>query len=136
LAAMLLACDWKKLGRDLPIGLVSKALSISGLFDLAPVRKTPFVQCDLRITPAHVRTASPAKWQRPRQGVFYTVVGGDESAEFLRHNRLIHQAWGPKTVPVCEELAGLNHFSVVTDLTRAGSRLNVLAQTLIGQKSG
>ena len=135
LAAMLLACDWKKLGRDLPAGLVRKALSISGLFDLAPVRKTPFVQGDLRITPAHVRMASPAKWQRPRQGVLYTVVGGDESAEFLRHNRLIHQAWGPKTVPVCEDLPGLNHFSVVTDLTRPGSRLNVLAKTLIGQKS-
>ena len=135
LAAMLLACDWKKLGRDLPVGLVRKALSISGLFDLAPVRKTPFVQGDLRITPAHVRMASPAKWQRPRQGVLYTVVGGDESAEFLRHNRLIHQAWGPKTVPVCEDLPGLNHFSVVTDLTRPGSRLNVLAKTLIGQKS-
>ena len=131
LAAMLLGCDWKKLGRDLPSGLVRKALSISGLFDLEPLRKTPFVQGDLRITPAHVRMCSPAKWQRPRQGVLYTVAGGDESPEFLRHNRLIHQAWGPKTVPVCEDLAGLNHFSIVTDLTRTGSRLHTLAQQLI-----
>ena len=131
LAAMLLACDWKKLGRDLPAGLVRKALSISGLFDLAPVRKTPFVQADLRLTAAHVRQTSPAKWQRPRKGVLYTVVGGDESPEFLRHNRLIHQAWGPKTVPVCEALPGLNHFSVVTDLTRPGTRLHALAKGLI-----
>ena len=131
LAAMLLACDWKKLGRDLPAGLVRKALSISGLFDLDPVRKTLFVQGDLKLTPAHVRMASPAKWQRPRKGVLFTVVGGDESPEFLRHNRLIHQAWGPKTVPVCEELPGLNHFSVVTDLTRPGTRLNALALALI-----
>ncbi len=134
LAAMLLACDWKKVGRDLPAGLVRKTMSISGLFDLEPVRKTPFVQGDLRITPAHVRMASPAKWQRPPKGLLYTVVGGDESAEFLRHNRLIHQAWGPKTVPVCEALPGLNHFSVVTELTRAGSRLNGLAKTLVQQK--
>jgi arylformamidase len=134
LAAMLLACDWKKVGRDLPAGLVRKTMSISGLFDLAPVRKTPFVQGDLRLTPAHVRMASPAKWQRPHKGVLYTVVGGDESAEFLCHNRLIHQAWGPKTVPVCEALPGLNHFSVVTELTRVGSRLNVLAKTLIEQQ--
>lgn len=131
LAAMLLGCNWKKVGRDLPVGMVRKTMSISGLFDLAPIRKTPFVQGDLRITPAHVRMASPAKWQRPSKGVLYSVVGGDESAEFLRHNRLIHQAWGPKTVPVCEALPGLNHFSVVTELTRAGSRLNTLAQTLI-----
>ncbi len=131
LAAMLLGCDWKKVGRDLPVGLVRKALSISGLFDLEPLRKTPFVQGDLRITPAHVRMASPAQWPRPRQGVLYTVAGGDESPEFLRHNRLIHQAWGPQTVPVCEDLAGLNHFSIVTDLTRPGTRLNALARQLI-----
>ena len=134
LAAMLLACDWKKVGRDLPAGLVRKTMSISGLFDLEPVRKTPFVQGDLRITAAQVRMASPAKWQRPPKGLLYTVVGGNESAEFLRHNRLIHQAWGPKTVPVCEALPGLNHFSVVTALTQAGSRLNELAKTLVQQK--
>ena len=131
LAAMLLGCDWKKVGRDLPVGLVHKALSISGLFDLEPMRKTPFLQGDLRLTPAQVRMASPAKWQRPRKGVLYAVAGGDESAEFLRHIRLIHQAWGPKTVPVCEALPGLNHFSIVTDLTRTGTRLNGLAKALI-----
>jgi arylformamidase len=131
LAAMLLGCHWKQVGRDLPSELVRKALSISGLFDLEPIRKTPFVQGDLRITPAHVRMASPAKWPRPNQGVLYTVAGGDESPEFLRHNRLIHQAWGPKTVPVCEDLPGLNHFSIVTDLTRPGTRLHALAQQLI-----
>ena len=131
LSAMLLGCDWKDVGSDLPVHLVRKALSISGLYDLEPVRKTPFVQGDLRITPAQVRLASPAKWPRPRKGVLYTVAGGDESAEFLRHNRLIHQAWGPKTVPVCEDLPGLNHFSIVTDLTRQGSRLHALAARLI-----
>jgi arylformamidase len=131
LAAMLLGCDWKKVGRDLPADLVSKALSISGLFDLEPMRKTPFLQGDLRLTPAQVRMASPAKWQRPRKGVLYAVAGGDESAEFLRHIRLIHQAWGPKTVPVCEALPGLNHFSIVTDLTRPGTRLNALAKALM-----
>ncbi len=115
----------------MPAGLVRKALSISGLFDLAPIRQTPFLQGDLRLTPAHVRWCSPAKWPRPRQGVLYTVAGGDESPEFLRHNRLIQQAWGPKTVPVCEDLAGLNHFSIVTDLTRPGTRLHALAQQLI-----
>ena len=131
LVAMLLACEWKKVGSDLPQGLVRKALSISGLFDLEPVRQTPFVQGDLRLTPQQVRKASPALWSRPRQGVLYTVVGGDESAEFLRHNQLIRQAWGAQTVPVCEALPGLNHFSVVTDLTRPGSRLHQLCQQLI-----
>ena len=131
LAAMLLGCNWLQVGRDLPSGLVRKALSISGLFDLEPIRKTPFVQGDLRITPAHVRMASPARWRRPSQGMLYTVAGGDESPEFLRHNRLIHQAWGPQSVPVCEALPGLNHFSILADLTRPGTRLHALAAQLI-----
>jgi len=134
LATMLLGCDWPQVGHDLPSGLLRKALSISGLFDLEPIRKTPFLQGDLRLTPAQVRKASPAKWKRPTQGVLYAVAGGDESAEFLRHIRLIHQAWGPQTVPVCEALPGLNHFSIVTDMTRAGTRLNGLAKALIHQR--
>jgi len=131
LAAMMLACRWKMLGKDLPVDLTRKAMSISGLFDLEPVRKTPFVQADLRLTPAQVAQASPARWPAPRGRVFYTVVGGDESPEFLRHNRLIRQAWGAGTVPVCEALSGLNHFSVVTALTEPGHRLHALAAQLI-----
>ena len=131
LAAMMLACDWKKVGKDLPKDLVRKAMSISGLFDLEPVRKTPFVQVDLKLTPRQVQLASPALWRAPRQRVLYTVVGADESPEFLRHNRLIRQAWGEGVVPVCEELSGLNHFSVVSALTDPGHRLHALAAQLI-----
>ncbi len=131
LAAMMLACRWKALGADLPADLVRKALSISGLFDLEPVRKTPFVQGDLRLTPAQVRRASPALWAAPKRRVLYTVVGGDESPEFLRHNELIRKAWGARAVPVCEALPGLNHFSVVSALTNPAHRLNQLARQLI-----
>jgi len=70
-------------------------------------------------------------WPRPRKGVLYTVAGADESPEFLRHNRLIHQTWGPLTVPICEDLAGLNHFSIMTDLTKKGTRLNALTKALL-----
>lgn len=131
LAAMLLGCHWKQVGADLPSDLVRKAMSISGLYDLEPIRKTPFVQGDLRITPAQVKKASPALWPAPRGRVLYTVVGGDESPEFLRHNELIHQFWGGRVVPVCEALPGLNHFSVVTALTEPGHRLHALARQLI-----
>lgn len=131
LAAMLLACDWKKIDPSIPAHWIQKALSISGLYDLTPLRKTPFLQTSLKLTAQHARMASPALWPRPKKGVLYTVAGGDESSEFLRHNRLIHQTWGPKTVPVCEDLAGLNHFSIVTDLTKKGTRLSALMKQLL-----
>jgi len=131
LAAMLLGCDWKQVDPGIPAHWLQKALSISGLYDLTPLRKTPFLQDSLKLTPKHARMASPALWPRPKKGVLFTVAGGDESAEFLRHNRLIHQTWGPKTVPVCEDLAGLNHFSIVTDLTKKGTRLSALMKQLL-----
>jgi arylformamidase len=130
LAAMMLACDWSSLGADLPPHLVRQAVSISGLFDLAPIQQTPFLQSSLQLTDAHVRQASPAHWAAPRvadgRGQLIAVVGGDESPEFLRQNALIQHAWGPEVVPVCESLPGLNHFSVLEAMTQTGHRLHGL----------
>jgi arylformamidase len=131
LAAMMLACVWKAYAADLPADLVKNALSISGLYDLEPLRHAPNVKDSLKLTPAQVRKASPALLPAPRQGTLYSVAGGIESAEFLRHNRLIQQAWGNKTVPVCEELPGLHHFSVMDALLDPKHRLHQLAQQLI-----
>jgi arylformamidase len=44
---------------------------------------------------------------------------------------LIHQTWGPHTVPVCEDLVGLNHFSIVMDLAKKGTRLNALMKAML-----
>ena len=131
LAAMLLACRWKMLGDDLPQRVVKAAVSISGLFDLEPVRLTPFLQADLRLTPPQVRRLSPAFFARPR-GPVHALVGGDESAEFIRQNQLIRDQWGPSSVPVCEALPGLNHFSVLQDLVDPEGRAHSLTRGLLG----
>ena len=65
LAAMLLATDWKKVNPTLPVHLSRKAISISGLYDLEPIRKAPFIQASLHLTPKQVRQASPAQWRWP-----------------------------------------------------------------------
>ncbi len=131
LAAMLLACQWDAYAKDLPADLVKNALSVSGLYDLEPVMHTPFLKDSLRLTPEQVRIASPAWMPRPRQGKLYTLVGADESAEFVRHNRLIQTAWGKTTVPVCETIPQRNHFSVLEDLAAPWSRLHKLASDLV-----
>ena len=131
LAAMLLATDWAAHAPDLPSGLVRNALSVSGLYDLEPIRLTPFLK-DLNLTPEQVRQASPALLPRPPQGTLCSVAGGDESGEFLRQNQLIRQAWGLDTVPVCESLPGLNHFSILEALTEPSHRLHRLALELLG----
>jgi arylformamidase len=130
LAAMMLSCAWQAVARDLPASLVRGALSISGLYDLEPVRQTPFLRDDLRLTPASARKLSPARFPAPDHGVLYATVGGNESDEFRRQNRLIRDAWGAKAVPVCEEIPGKNHFDVLHDLADPAGRLHRLALDL------
>ncbi|MEW6707335.1 MAG: alpha/beta hydrolase [Pseudomonadota bacterium] len=128
LAAMMLSCDWASVG--LPARAVSAAMAISGLFDLAPVARVPFLQQDLKLTPASVRRLSPALFPAPR-GRLLALVGGDESEEFKRQNRLIREAWGAKAVPVCEEVPGTNHFTVLHELADPASRMHRLALDLL-----
>lgn len=132
LAAMMLCCRWPEVAPGLPAQLMVGALSISGLYDLEPIRQTPFLQGDLRLTPASVKRLSPAFFRRPRHGVLLTVAGGDESEEYLRQNRLIRDQWGPTAVPVCEALPGDDHFSVLSSLADPGGRLHTLALGLMG----
>lgn len=131
LAAMLLSCRWKQLAEDLPAQLVGGALSISGLFDLEPLRHTPFLQKDLQLTPQAVARLSPAFFPRPK-GRLYAAVGALESDEFIRQNQLIRDVWGPTAVPVCETVPGFHHFNILESLVEPGGRLNQLALRLLG----
>ena len=129
LAAMLLACQWQRWAADLPPRLVRNALSISGLFELESIRRTPHLQADLRLTPAQAWLASPGV--AAGRGQLYSVAGGDESQAFLLHNKLIRQAWGRRVVPVCEVVPGLNHFSMLGALAQPGTRVNSLTAALL-----
>ncbi len=132
LATMMLACNWPSHDQTLPPDLVRNALSISGLYELDSIMRTPFLQLSLRLNAAQVRKVSPAWHVRPKSGRLTAVVGGAESAEFLRQNQLIQTSWGRGVVAVCEVLPELNHFSVLEALAEPGSRLHDLALALLG----
>jgi len=134
LAAMMLACRWPLVDAALPRRVLAGAVGLSGLYDLEPLRLTPFLQTDLRLTPALVRRLSPAFFPRP-PGPLHALVGAEESDEFIRQNQLIRAQWGPTTVPVCEALPGRNHFTVLTDLVDPGGRAHGLTLGLLGLAS-
>ena len=131
IVGMLLSTRWAEWGGSVaalpgqPDGSpIRHGISISGLFDLEPIRQTPFL-ADLGITPEEALAQSPIH-HRHTGGQLTAVVGGDESEEFLRQNGLLRTAWGEAAAPVAEVLPGLNHFSVVEELTRPSSRLSAL----------
>lgn len=130
LAAMLNCCDWKSVATDLPRHLVKGAMSISGVHDLAPLRQTPYVQVDLQLDADAVRRLSPVNFPPP-DAPTYALVGGAESEEFRRQTRLLRQAWGARAVPVCEEIAGCNHFDILHDLADPQGRSHQLARRLL-----
>ena len=131
LTAMLMQCDWQALDADLPSDVVVKGLSISGLHDLRPIARTPFLQQDLHLTPEDALRCSPALMPAPRGSTLYAVCGADESPEFIRQNRLIRDAWGEEVVEVCEALPDLQHFSILEALATPGHPLQQLALELM-----
>jgi arylformamidase len=132
LATMLLSCRWKEVAEEMPAQPLSGALSISGLYDLEPLRHTASIQQDLQLSAASVARLSPAFFPRPKGAKLYVAVGLDESDEFLRQNRLIRDVWGPTAVPVCETVPQTNHFTVLNGLADPAHRLHALALRLLG----
>ena len=131
LAAMMLATDWPAIAPALPADLVKGALSISGVFELEPLRHAPFLAPDLHLDAVAAQRLSPIALPAPKQPLF-ALVGGDESEEFLRQNALIADIWGPVAVPVCEPVPGRNHMSVLRELAEPASRTHRLALRLLG----
>jgi arylformamidase len=130
LAAMLLACDWRAVAPDLPPDLVKAALPISGLFEMEPLRHAPFLASDLNLSAASARRLSPALMPAPH-GEMVTIVGGDESEEFLRQSALIRKRW-PKTVIGAEVVPQRHHMNVLHELADPASRTHRRALQLLG----
>jgi len=123
LAACMVAQKWKAFASDAPNDLVPCAYAISGVFDLTPLVNISVNQ-DLRLDPTEARRVSPLYWRLPPGRSFDTVVGALESSEFLRQSRTIAEAWRQATVQTrYEEIAGVNHFTVVDALSQAGSAM-------------
>ena len=123
LAACMLATDWPAVATGLPAGLVRSAYALSGLFDLVPLVSTS-MNAALRLTPDEARRLSPVGWTPPRGLTLDAVVGGAESAEYLRQSRDIAEVWGAGGVRTrCEAIDGENHFTVIAPLADPSSAM-------------
>jgi arylformamidase len=117
LTAWCMTIDWAK--HTMPATPFVQATSISGLFDLEPLVPIQ-LNDELKLTNAEALEMSPAYQPQHVQCPFTAVVGGAELEEFLRQNTLIGSHW--KNVNEWT-LEGLNHFTIVDQLTRDDSAL-------------
>jgi arylformamidase len=113
LTACMVATDWKALDANIPADLVPAGYAISGVFDLTPLVHVAINQ-DLRLDDAEARRVSPLQWPIVRSCMLDAVVGGLESAEFLRQSKTLAEAWGARGVKTnYQEFPGTNHFTIL-----------------------
>ena len=127
LTAWCMSVDWTAHG--LPATPFVSATAISGLFDLEPL--VPIYLNDaLKLTHEEALAMSPAYRERRVACEFTAAVGGAELEEFLRQNQLLGSHW--KNV-IEWEMPGLNHFTIIDELTREDSPLfKRVASRLLG----
>src|SRR5689334_13050192 len=122
LAAMLMCALWPVFDARLPKDLWKGALAISGLFDLRPLVYVDWLNSDLQLDESAALALSPAFMPPATRCPVMTAVGGEESSEFHRQNRLLRERWraafaGDIAMP------GRHHFSVVDALAEPQSAL-------------
>jgi len=128
LTAILLATDWTALGR--PADTIKGGVAISGLYDLEPIRLC-YLNDVLALTPETARRNSPVTLPAPRAGSLVLALGGDEGPEYHRQTDALAAAWGVKPGAVLD-MAGLHHFSIVSELENPASPLARAIQAQMG----
>lgn len=130
LAACLLATDWPALAPDLPPRVVRAGVAISGLFDLPPLVGTS-INDRLGLDADIALALSPLGWPAPAGLSFDAIVGGLEGAEYHRQSRSITEVWGMGGVSTrYEDVAGVNHFTIIAPLAEPGSAMTLRLATL------
>ena len=132
LAAMLLATDWPGFGADLPAGLVKSAVSISGIYDLEPIRLC-YLNDKVRMDDAEAHRNSPVAQRYPVPAPLMLVSGDIESAEYERQAAAMAAVWEAHGYPLSRlELPGFNHFTMANQLREPGSDLTRATMAQMG----
>jgi arylformamidase len=128
LAACLLATDWNEMGEGptpghLPPDLVRAVYGISGLYNLKPLTETS-INGALKLDMDEAEQRSPFFAPAPSGKILDAVVGGLESAEYLKQSRRIVDVWGLSgAITRYGEINGANHFTVIDPLADANSAM-------------
>jgi arylformamidase len=132
LSACLLATGWKNVDPELPDHVVPAAYGISGLYNLKPLTETS-VNNALGLSMEDAERESPLFWPAPSRLVMDAVVGGAESAEYLKQSRRLVDVWGLEGVRTrYEEIAGANHFTVIAGLADPQNAMTARIAELAG----
>lgn len=128
LTAMMLATRWPELDADLPADLVKSGIPISGLYDLAPLRRTT-INHAAGIDDDAARTCSPLFLEPAPGARVLAVAGGAETAAFHTQMAALAEQWSAAGASIEQYVEPeVDHFDVVNRLADPSSEL--FAKTL------
>ena len=123
LAAMLMSTDWNRFA-GLPQDVVKAGCGISGLYDLEPIRLC-YLNDTLGLTAEVARRNSPVHVVPVvAGGPILLAVGELEGDEYHRQTETLAAAWRRRDLSVeVMDMAGHDHFSIITELGDPGTPL-------------
>lgn len=134
LTAMALATDWSDgsvLGPGLPADLVKGGCSVSGIYDLEPIRLS-YQQAVLNIDPDSVTHITPLLNLPAEDVPLILAVGSGETEEFHRQQAAFLAAWRDAGLSAeIVELGGRNHFTAIDALGESDHPLFAAAKAQI-----
>ena len=131
LAAMAVSTDWPALDPALPADLLAGGCSISGVYDLEPIRLS-YHNKILAIAPEEVVPWSPLHRLPRHAPPLLVAVGAEETNEFLRQHAEYAAAWEACGLRLSEvDMRGLHHFSAVDALGDRSHALHTAVQQLL-----
>jgi arylformamidase len=123
LAAMLMSTDWGRFA-GLPDDVVKAGCGISGLYDLEPIRLS-YLNETLGLTAETARRNSPVHLVPATAGRLLLPVGAKEGDEYRRQTESLAAAWRRRDLSVeVMDMAGHDHFSIITELEDPGTPLS------------
>lgn len=131
LAAMMMAALWPMFAPDLPKKIFQAGFTLSGLYDLRPLVRTPYVNVDTRLDDKSAARLSPALMPPATLAPLYCAVGSAEPKGFHNQNAIIEKAWD-KVLAGDYISPGDNHFTILDKFSSAGTTLNRVAMKMMG----
>ena len=116
LVGMAMATDWADFAEGLPQDLVKGGVSVSGLFDLAPLLNTS-INDKVGMDAETARRNSPLFMEPATPAPLALYWGGDETGAFGWQSETMAEIWGGKGAEtVARAVPGVNHFTVLTGM--------------------
>jgi arylformamidase len=123
LVAMLMSTDWSRFA-GLPADVVKAGCGISGLYDLEPIRLC-YLNETLGLTAETARRNSPVHRVPAAAGRLLLPLGAKEGDEYHRQTESLATAWRRRGLDVeVMDMAGHDHFSIITELGDHGTPLS------------